>query len=112
MDILDRVLECVGVRQVRREPTRPPENDRTGAALAYLKAQGVNIGPLEAQLGLAQTSWTETLKEVPNVVTKITPLIKQQGAKTKGDISTYEKGVAAYLEEARRVALSRLVLSL
>ena len=73
--------------------------DRTGAALGYLKAQGVNIGPLEAQLGLAQTSWTETLKEVPTVVTKITPLIKQQGAKTKGDITTYEKGVTAYLEE-------------
>ena len=73
--------------------------DRTSCVLEYLKMQGVNIGPLEVQMKNALGSWSDTLKEVPTVQVKIAPLIKQQGAKTKGDVSSYEKGVAAYLEE-------------
>ena len=68
--------------------------DRTSCVLEYLKMQGVNISPLEVQMKNALGSWSDTLKEVPTVQVKIAPLIKQQGAKTKGDVSSYEKGVA------------------
>ena len=73
--------------------------DRSSSILAYLRAQGVNIGPMEVQLGKARSTWETTIKEVPSTQTKIAPLVKQQGSKMRSDIETYEKGVFAYLEE-------------
>uniref|UniRef100_A0A7S2QUS9 Uncharacterized protein n=1 Tax=Triparma pacifica TaxID=91992 RepID=A0A7S2QUS9_9STRA len=73
--------------------------DRSSSILAYLRNQGVNIGPMEVQLKKARNTWETTIKEVPSTQTKIAPLVKQQGTKMRGDIETYEKGVFAYLEE-------------
>ena len=73
--------------------------DRSNSILAYLKAQGVNIGPMEVQLKKARNTWEQTLKEVPETQTKIAPLVKQQGNQMRGDIQTYEAGVLAYLQE-------------
>ncbi|GMH98843.1 hypothetical protein TrLO_g14194 [Triparma laevis f. longispina] len=73
--------------------------DRSSSILAYLKAQGVNIGPMEVQLKKARSTWETTIKEVPQTQIKIAPLVKAQGSKMRGDIEIYEKGVFAYLEE-------------
>ena len=73
--------------------------DRSSSILAYLKNQGVNIGPMEVQLKKARNTWETTIKEVPQTQVKIAPLVKAQGSKMRGDIEIYEKGVFAYLEE-------------
>ena len=73
--------------------------DRSSSIFAYLRKQGVNIGPMEVQLKKARNTWETTVKEVPATQTKIAPLVKQQGTKMRGDIETYERGVFAYLEE-------------
>jgi len=73
--------------------------DRSSAILAYLRAQGVNIGPMEVQLKKARSTWESTIKEVPETQSKIAPLVKAQGSRMRGDIQTYEASVLAYLQE-------------
>jgi dynein heavy chain len=73
--------------------------DRTNAVVAYLKMQGKNIGPMEAQLARARSTWQEVLTEIPQTHVRIAPLVKAQGAKTRSDIKAYQEGVEKYQSE-------------
>jgi dynein heavy chain len=88
-------LNLIAERQVEVELVM----DRSSAILSYLRAQGVNIGPMEVQLKKARSTWEASIAELPNVEVKLAPLVKQQASRMRGDIETYEKGVFAYLEE-------------
>ena len=64
--------------------------DRLECILLHHKSQGINIGPQAKLVELYRTSWVASQREAPSIFLKIAPLVKAEGARSKGDLLYYE----------------------
>eukprot|EP00952_Eustigmatos_sp_NYUAD-ZCMA_P007783 32796-Eustigmatos_ZCMA.PRE.1 len=78
--------------------------DRCREICEALKAMNIGVAGFEAQLQAAQQTWEQVLKELPNTVTRVTPLVKANGVRMKQEVQQYEEHLRAYVAATHQQA--------
>lgn len=72
---------------------------RCEAIIEYLNEQDVDLNRLDDYLAMGKTAWEKILREAPQVLTKIAPMMRSHSTKIRNDIQGYETHVQAYKDE-------------
>ncbi|KAJ8610166.1 hypothetical protein CTAYLR_008741 [Chrysophaeum taylorii] len=77
--------------------------DRVACTLAALEAVGAAaaIGPLRTRLDEQREAWTACQRDAPKIAAAISPLLKAQATRTRGEIDEYQTKARAMLDAAR-----------
>jgi dynein heavy chain len=78
--------------------------DRCREVCENLKSQGVNVTSLEGVLDTARQTWDAVLRELPNTIIRVNPLVKANSIRMKQEIQRYEEKVRAYLNNLQEGA--------
>jgi dynein heavy chain len=73
--------------------------DRSECIVNFLKEQDVVLPGLEDALSTGKTAWEKILREAPQILNKITPMMRSHSSKIRGDVAAYEAHVTNYKKE-------------
>jgi len=78
--------------------------DRNHEVCEGLKSLNINVTAFETQLEQARSTWELVLKELPNAILRVTPLVKAHSFKIRVEIEKYEETLKAYLGVVQEAA--------
>lgn len=75
--------------------------DRCHEVCQSFKEKQVNVSALEVQLAEAKSIWENVLKELPNTIMRVNPLVKAHAIKMKQEIQKYDETLKLYLSNIK-----------
>lgn len=76
--------------------------DRAECIKNFLRDQDVTIPGLDDALSAGKIAWEKILREMPQILTKISPMMRSHAGKIRSDIVGYEAHVAKYQEDLKK----------
>jgi dynein heavy chain len=73
--------------------------DLCSCVLTYLQEQAVELEGISTALTSGKTAWAKILRDAPNILSRVSPMMRQHSSKIRADIAAYESHVEEYKTE-------------
>jgi hypothetical protein len=83
--------------------------DRSLCIIEYLREQGTTVPGVEDSLQEGKVLWERILREGPQILAKVSPMMRAHSSKIRADIASYEQHCTAYKEEVGSSTIKRWI---
>ena len=96
--VLMNVKECL-IDVQNKTPDTNLIVDRAECIVSYLREQGTVVSGVTDSLAEGKSAWEKIIREGPQILAKVSPMMRAHSSKIRADITAYEAHCKAYKDE-------------